>query len=121
MAHSGDVTHWGDNSIVIEASVGNWWQAEGMAREQLDAIRQASQNDPELHAALEAAGSVQEWVVIAKQRGFEVEVEDLPDASTEREISDAELEGVAGGYTFPPTDWIYCDNPWTNMYCTLKC
>ena len=46
---------------------------------------------------------------------------DMPLADADRELSDAELEGAAGGYTFPPTDWIYCDNPWTNAYCTLKC
>lgn len=92
-----------------------------MSTEQLEALRQASHADPELHAALEAAGSIQEWVDIANGRGFAVEVADLPDDQGEREISDAELEGASGGYTFPQTDWIYCDNPWTNYWCTLRC
>ena len=93
-----------------------------MAREQLDALRQASHDDPELRAALEAAGSVQEWVAIANARGFAVVIEDLPQQEGgEREISDAELEAATGGYTFPRTDWIYCDNPWTNYWCTLRC
>ena len=92
-----------------------------MASEQLDAIRQASQTDPELHTALEAATSHQQWVDIARARGFQVDIGDLPRGGDDREISDAELEGVSGGYTFPATDWIYCDNPWTNSWCTLKC
>lgn len=93
-----------------------------MAREQLEALRLASQKDQELAAALAAAATTQDWVRIANERGFVIEVADLPvDEGGERELSDAELEGAAGGYTFPPTDWIYCDNPWTNAYCTLKC
>lgn len=93
-----------------------------MSAEKLEALRLESQQDPEFAAALSAAASVQEWVRIAKERGFDVEVTDLPsEEGGERELSDAELEGASGGYTFPPTDWIYCDNPWTNVYCTLKC
>ena len=89
--------------------------------EQLQALRAASQEDQELNAALAAAATAEEWVAVANERGFAVTIADLPDDGTERELSDAELEGAAGGYTFPPTDWIYCDNPWTNAYCTLKC
>ena len=90
--------------------------------EQLQALRAASQEDAELNAALAAATTTQEWVAVANGRGFAVTLADLPaEEGTERELSDAELEGAAGGYTFPPTDWIYCDNPWTNAYCTLKC
>jgi len=93
-----------------------------MSKEQLQAVRLASQQDEQLAAALSAAVTVEDWVRVAGEHGFTVEVADLPqDDGGERELSDAELEGAAGGYTFPPTDWIYCDNPWTNMYCTLKC
>jgi predicted ribosomally synthesized peptide with nif11-like leader len=93
-----------------------------MSREKMEAVRRESKKDPEFAAALSAAASTQEWVRIANERGFELEVSDLPaEEGADRELSDAELEGAAGGYTFPPTDWIYCDNPWTNWYCTLKC
>lgn len=92
-----------------------------MSREQMDALRAASAKDEQLAAALAATGSVEEWVAVANDRGFAIAVEDLPTLDDSRELSDAELEGASGGYTFPPTDWIYCDNPWTNMYCTLKC
>jgi predicted ribosomally synthesized peptide with nif11-like leader len=93
-----------------------------MSKEKLEALRLASQEDQELAAALAAAATTEDWVRVANERGFEVEVADLPAVEdADRELSDAELEGAAGGYTFPPTDWIYCDNPWTNAYCTLKC
>lgn len=93
-----------------------------MAKEQLEALRLASQDDAELVAALAAAATTQDWVRVANERGFAVELADLPSAEeVDRELSDAELEGAAGGYTFPQTDWVYCDNPWTNYWCTLKC
>ncbi|MFN8125322.1 MAG: Nif11-like leader peptide family RiPP precursor [Candidatus Nanopelagicales bacterium] len=92
-----------------------------MSRDQLEALHLASQEDQELHAALEAAETTEAWIVVANAKGFAVTVEDLPSSEADRELSDAELEGAAGGYTFPPTDWIYCDNPWTNYWCTLKC
>ena len=93
-----------------------------MAKEQLEALRLACQEDQELAAALAAAETTAAWVRVANERGFAIEMVDLPsEAGGERELSDAELEGAAGGYTFPPTDWIYCDNPWTNAWCTLKC
>lgn len=93
-----------------------------MAKEQLEAIRQACADDEELAAALAATSSLQEWVDLANARGFAVELADLPAFdNVEDELSDSELEAVSGGYTFPRTDWVYCDNPWTNVWCTLKC
>lgn len=73
--------------------------------------------DDDLHRALEAAASPADFQRIAAEAGFEVEMADVE----AHELTDAELESISGGYTFPATDWIYCDNPWTNYYCTLKC
>jgi predicted ribosomally synthesized peptide with nif11-like leader len=93
-----------------------------MSAEKFEAVRLASEQDSELAAALAAASSIEEWVRIAQERGFAVDVTDLPPTQVgEHELSDAELAGVSGGYTFPQTDWVYCDNPWTNAWCTLKC
>lgn len=93
-----------------------------MGKENLEAVRRASDSDPELAAALRAAQSVQDWVQVARDHGLAVEIDDVPPLDVvHEELSDAELAGVSGGYTFPQTDWIYCDNPWTNEYCTLKC
>ena len=82
------------------------------------ALRAALENDEELRARFAAAGSDEEIVALAQEAGVAVDTADLSEAA---DVSDAELEQMAGGYTFPPTDWIYCDNPWTNAYCTLKC
>lgn len=90
-----------------------------MTNEQLEALRAASANDEQLRSALAAAATDDDIVVIANQHGITLTVADLQ--PQERDLSDAELEGASGGYTFPHTDWIYCDNPWTNVYCTLKC
>jgi len=82
------------------------------------ALRAAMQNDEELAARFAMAGSDEDVVALAREAGIVVDASDLSEVA---DVSDAELEQVAGGYTFPPTDWIYCDNPWTNVYCTLKC
>lgn len=92
-----------------------------MSHEQLKALRAATTDNEQLRAELEAAQTVEEFARIANEHGFAVVVEDLPTDGTGEELSDAELANAAGGYTFPATDWIYCDNPWTNVYCTLKC
>ena len=82
------------------------------------ALRAALENDADLQARFAEARTDAEVVALAKEVGVVVAEGDLSEAV---DVSDAELEQVAGGYTFPPTDWIYCDNPWTNAYCTLKC
>jgi predicted ribosomally synthesized peptide with nif11-like leader len=82
------------------------------------ALRTALDGDDDLRARFAAARTDQEVVALAQEAGIALEVEELDQAV---DVSDAELAQVAGGYTFPPTDWIYCDNPWTNAYCTLKC
>lgn len=92
-----------------------------MSQEQLDALRAATTDNDELNSELKGAATHADFVEIANRHGFEILIEDLPQAEGGQELSDAELMGVSGGYTFPRTDWIYCDNPWTNVYCTLKC
>ncbi len=92
-----------------------------MSKEQLDALRAATQENEQLRADLAAAETAEAFVQVANAGGFAILIEDLPQDDDGLELSDAELEGASGGYTFPPTDWIYCANPWTNVYCTLKC
>ena len=88
-----------------------------MSEQQWKALSEAMANDETLRQALESAGDQKDFARIANEAGFQIEVADVEMS----ELSDAELETVSGGYTFPRTDWIYCDNPWTNVYCTLKC
>jgi predicted ribosomally synthesized peptide with nif11-like leader len=92
-----------------------------MSLEQLKALRAATADNDQLRAELEAAQSTEEFVRVANEHGFDVMVADMPTADDGDELSDAELESASGGYTFPRTDWIYCDNPWTNYWCTLRC
>jgi predicted ribosomally synthesized peptide with nif11-like leader len=82
------------------------------------ALRAALEDNEELRARFAAATTEEDLVVLAREAGVSLDTADLSEAV---DVSDAELAQVAGGYTFPPTDWIYCDNPWTNVYCTAKC
>ena len=81
-------------------------------------LRAALQNDEGLRARFAEARTEADIVALAREAGVDV---DAADPSGGVDVSDAELEQVSGGYTFPATDWIYCENPWTNVYCTLKC
>ena len=92
-----------------------------MSSTDFDALRAAMAEDEALRAALGAAATPTEFVAIANDNGFAIEIVDVPAAEGDDVLSDAELAGVSGGYTFPRTDWIYCDNPWTNYWCTLRC
>lgn len=79
-----------------------------------DSLRAALDSDPELKARFLEAKDDTALAALLAQAGVE-----LP--AGEADLSDSELESVSGGYTFPATDWIYCDNPWTNYWCTLRC
>ena len=86
------------------------------------ALRAALDNDEALAARFAAATSDAELQVIAEEAGIEWGLAAaVEDEAAAVDVSDAELASVSGGYTFPQTDWIYCDNPWTNAWCTLKC
>ena len=82
------------------------------------ALRAAIEGDEALQARFAEATTEADVVALAAEAGIVLTDGDTGDAT---DLSDAELEQVSGGYTFPPTDWIYCENPWTNVYCTLRC
>jgi predicted ribosomally synthesized peptide with nif11-like leader len=82
------------------------------------------ENSETLRAELSAAPAAEDFVRIANDHGYPIEAGDLPvrePVNPSGDLTEAELAAVSGGYTFPVTDWIYCDNPWTNVWCTLKC
>ena len=68
-----------------------------MSEEQLKAFLEAFKADAGLQEQLKAEGDADAVVTIAKAAGFVISADDLKKALAE--ISDEELEGVAGGLT----------------------
>ena len=66
-----------------------------MSEEQLKAFLEAVQADEGLQEQLKAAADADAVVAIAKAAGFAISAEELQRAQAE--LSDEELEGVAGG------------------------
>ena len=72
-----------------------------MSEEQLKAFLEAVKADEDLLEKLKAAGDADAVVVIAKAAGFLISVDEIKKAQSEiSEISEEELEGVAGGRDF---------------------
>ena len=67
-----------------------------MSEEQLKAFQAAVKADEGLQAKLKAAGDADAVVAIAKAAGFLISAEELQ--MSHAEISEEELEGVAGGW-----------------------
>lgn len=89
-----------------------------MNAEAMAALRARLESNADLRARFEASTSEAEIVALAADAGIIIDSAGVVGSD---ELSDVELESVSGGYTFPRTDWVYCDNPWTNAWCTLKC
>ena len=66
-----------------------------MSEEQLKALIEAIKTDAGLQEKLKAAGDTDAVLEIAKAAGFVITTEEL--ARAQAEISEEELEGVAGG------------------------
>ncbi|QNI85084.1 nif11-like leader peptide domain protein [Synechococcus sp. PROS-7-1] len=66
-----------------------------MSEEQLKAFLEAVKADAGLQAKLKTAGDADAVVTIAKAAGFVISAEELK--KSQAEISEEELEGVAGG------------------------
>ncbi len=66
-----------------------------MSEEQLKAFLEAVKADAGLQEKLKAAGDADAVVAIAKAEGFVISAEELK--KSQAEISEGELEGVAGG------------------------
>ena len=67
-----------------------------MSKEQLKAFLEKVKGDTSLQDRLKAAKSQDDVVSIAKDAGFMITAEELKNAQAE--VSDEELEGVAGGF-----------------------
>ena len=72
-----------------------------MSEEQLKAFLEKVKGDSSLQEKLKAAADSDAVLATAKEAGFSISADDLKNAKSE--ISDEELEGLAGGTCFPLT------------------
>ena len=68
-----------------------------MSEEQLKAFLEKVKADTSLQEKLKAAADANTVAAIAKEAGFSISADDLKNAQSTIELSDEELEGVAGG------------------------
>ena len=69
-----------------------------MSEEQLKAFLEKVKSDTNLQEKMKAADDAEAVAEIAKEAGFSISVDDITQAQFE--LSDQELEGVAGGVDF---------------------
>jgi predicted ribosomally synthesized peptide with nif11-like leader len=82
-----------------------------MSSDQFKAFIAKVQSDSQLQVKLNAAGSPNDVLEIAKDAGFSISSEDLKIALSKTELSENELESVAGGIAGGPigiTGWQGC-------------
>jgi len=81
-----------------------------MSEEQLSALLAKLKDDAELQEKLKSAGDLDGAVALAKEAGFDVSKADWLKYQTKEtlELSDAELEGVAGGEKGPTSGTQCC-------------
>ena len=74
-----------------------------MSKEQLMAFIAKAKEDQSIQDKLKAVKTPEDVIVIAKESGFMISADDLKNAQSQemREISEEELEGVAGGVCDP--------------------
>ena len=87
-----------------------------MSEEQLKAFLEKVKADTSLEEKLNGAADADAVTAIAKEAGFSITADDLKKAQSE--ISEEELEGVAGT-SYPNCSFLQCDanyNP-TNLNC----
>jgi len=80
-----------------------------MSEEQLKAFLEKVKADTNLQEKLKAAANADAVNAIAKEAGFSISGDDLN--KTKSELSDEELEGVAGGLNVRPgiSGWYTCE------------
>ena len=98
-----------------------------MSEEQLKAFLEAVKADAGLQEKLRAAADANAVVAIAKELGFMISADELQRAQVAgEELSDEELESVAGGfYTGPPdftaTAYLTMDRPNCVITINVRC
>ncbi len=78
-----------------------------MSEEQLKAFLEKVKGDTSLQEKLKGAADVDAVIAIAKSAGFVVSADEIKTAqSATQELSDEELEGVAGGGRGRDREWL---------------
>ena len=77
-----------------------------MSEEQLKAFLEAVKADAGLQEKLKAAGDADAVLAIAKAAGFIISAEEL--RMVQAELSEEELEGIAGGSSFHRSSCLTC-------------
>jgi len=72
-----------------------------MSQDQIDAIIARLDSDADFAEAMTSAASAEDAMAVAAAHGFTLSADDLTVAMLDRELSDAELEGVSGGDSGP--------------------
>ena len=89
-----------------------------MSEEQLKAFLEKVKADTSIQEKLKAAANPDAVLAIAKEAGFMISADDLKNAQSE--VSDEELEGVAGGADRPATYYwgpaTYGPATWTYLF-----
>jgi predicted ribosomally synthesized peptide with nif11-like leader len=80
-----------------------------MSEEQLRAFLEAVKSDATLQEKLKGVSDPDQLVALAKQMGFEVSALELSKLNEDKELSDEELETVAGGGTMTMYSRCKCD------------
>ena len=80
-----------------------------MSEEQLKSFLEKVKADTSLQEKLKAAADADAALAIAKEAGFVITAEDIQSMQSSTDLSDDELEGVAGGaYSNSCTNCILC-------------
>tara|TARA_Y100000589_G_scaffold203768_1_gene192270 strand:+ start:572 stop:811 length:240 start_codon:yes stop_codon:yes gene_type:complete len=77
-----------------------------VSHEQLKAFLEKVKGDTSLQEQLTVAANNDAVISVAKESGFSISTDDLTKAQSE--ITEEELEGVAGGKCRGETMWFYC-------------
>jgi predicted ribosomally synthesized peptide with nif11-like leader len=72
-----------------------------MSEEQLKSFLEMVKTDTSLQEKLKGVADVDAALVIAKEAGFAITAEDIQSMQSSTDLSDEELEGVAGGTVTP--------------------
>ena len=99
----------------IQCQAGGTYAIGAVSEEQLSALLAKLKNDAGLREMLQGAGDLDAAVALAKESGFDVSKADWLGYQSKQtvQLSDEELEGVAGGKNTPDSWDARCPAPAT--------